>query len=299
VTPRVSVVTIFLNAGALLEEAIDSVRGQTFPSWELVLVDDGSSDDSTTIARRAAAEDPDRIRYVEHAGHENRGMSASLNLGVATARGELVAFLDADDVFLPDKLQVQVAHLDAHPDAGMVFGPMTYWYSWTGDAADRDRDHVFPMGQIAVGEVIRPPALFLAFVRVEATTPGMCSVLVRRSLVEELGGFEDEFVGPYSDQVLFYKIALRASVLTIDRPTDLYRQHDASTTSRTPRGQQEQWAARLLTWVEAWARGGPHADLVAREVRRIRRSRSWTSRAVRRARRARRGLARRFRRGRR
>src|SRR5919201_3701787 len=91
--PEVSVVTIFKDAGAFLEEAIDSVQAQTFPGWELLLVDDGSSDQSTAIAQRHAEIHSQRMSYFEHPHHANLGMSASRNLGIARACGEFIAFL--------------------------------------------------------------------------------------------------------------------------------------------------------------------------------------------------------------
>ncbi|HUG86498.1 MAG TPA: glycosyltransferase, partial [Euzebya sp.] len=96
--PLVSVVVPFYNDGQFLEDAIDSVRAQAFEEWELLLVDDGSTDGSTRVARRAAADHSGRIRYLDHPGHANRGAPASRNRGIAMARGSYVAFLDADDV---------------------------------------------------------------------------------------------------------------------------------------------------------------------------------------------------------
>ena len=87
--PLVSIVTIFYNAPVgFFEEAIASVRAQTEPGWELLLVDDGSTDESAVVARRAAAADPERVRVLTHEGGVNRGMSASRNLGIAAARGD-------------------------------------------------------------------------------------------------------------------------------------------------------------------------------------------------------------------
>src|SRR5437773_8185120 len=94
--PAVSVVVIFKDAGGFLAEAIASVLAQTFRDWELLLVDDGSTDTSSATARREAELDAGRVRYLDHPGHANRGMSATRNLGLAHARGEFVAFLDAD-----------------------------------------------------------------------------------------------------------------------------------------------------------------------------------------------------------
>src|SRR2546422_6997659 len=100
----VSVITIFYNAERFLREAIESVFAQTYYPWELLLVDDGSVDKSTDIALEYARIYPEKVRYVEHNGHRNLGMSASRNLGIAHAKGEYVTLLDADDVWFPQTL---------------------------------------------------------------------------------------------------------------------------------------------------------------------------------------------------
>ncbi|HVX29430.1 MAG TPA: glycosyltransferase family 2 protein, partial [Nitrolancea sp.] len=111
----VSVIIIFWNAEPFLAEAVASVVAQSHPDWELLLVDDGSTDGSTEIAKQLIASDPERMRYLEHPGHANRGMSASRNLGIAHARGAYLAFLDADDVWFPQALAEQVEILRAEP----------------------------------------------------------------------------------------------------------------------------------------------------------------------------------------
>ena len=138
--PLVSSIVIFLNAEKFIEEAIESIFAQTYNNWELLLVDDGSTDDSTQIALRYAERYPTRVRYLEHPGHQNCGMGASRNLGVRHAKGEYIALLDSDDVWLPHKLQQQVAILDSHTEAGMVYGLSQYWHSWTGKPEDAHRD---------------------------------------------------------------------------------------------------------------------------------------------------------------
>ena len=120
--PRVSVIIIFLNEERFLCEAVESVCAQTFGDWELFLGDDGSTDASAAIAQQLAATRPDRITYLTHAARENRGMSASRKLGLALARSEFVAFLDADDRWFPDKLERQIGLFAEHPDAQMVCG---------------------------------------------------------------------------------------------------------------------------------------------------------------------------------
>src|SRR5205085_967833 len=121
--PLVSIIIPFLNAGPFIEETIESVRAQTYAEWELLLADDGSTDSSTATAKRYAEGYSNRVRYLEHAGHVNRGLSATRNLGIRHSRGHLIAFLDADDVWLPHKLERQVAILNSQPEAAMVYGP--------------------------------------------------------------------------------------------------------------------------------------------------------------------------------
>src|SRR4051794_9610371 len=112
--PQVSAIIIFLNAERFIAEAIESVFAQTYDDWELLLVDDGSTDAGTTIARQCAERYPGRVRYLEHEGHRNRDMPATRNLGIRNAHGPYIAFLDADDVWLPHKLEQQVAILESH-----------------------------------------------------------------------------------------------------------------------------------------------------------------------------------------
>jgi hypothetical protein len=99
------------NGEAFLEQAMESILRQTFSSFELIVIDDGSTDRTAAIAEEFASGD-DRVRVL---GRPHEGLSAALNAGIAAARGEYVARMDADDISLPDRLQKQVAYLDAHP----------------------------------------------------------------------------------------------------------------------------------------------------------------------------------------
>jgi glycosyltransferase involved in cell wall biosynthesis len=224
---------IFLNAEKYIEEAIESVLKQSYSNWELILVDDGSTDRSTSIARRYAAGHGDRIRYVEHEGHENRGMSASRNLGVSFGTGEYVSFLDSDDMWLPGRLEHFVALVRAFPEAGMVYGPTLYWFSW---AKERGIDPPVPGQEDFAGHLdlppetlIGPPAPLRAFLQSGGgCLPGICSLLIRRHAYESVGGFEPSFKGLYEDQVFLSKMVLHHSVVTTDQVLDRYRQHSES-----------------------------------------------------------------------
>jgi glycosyltransferase involved in cell wall biosynthesis len=115
--PRVTVLTAFHNEERFLSATIDSVLKQSFADFELLLVDDASTDRSAEIVRGIA--DP-RIRLLSN--ESNLGLTKSLNRGIALARGEYVARLDANDLCLPERLRLQVAYLDAHPNVGVVGG---------------------------------------------------------------------------------------------------------------------------------------------------------------------------------
>src|SRR5260370_1091989 len=171
---------IFWNAEQFIREAVESVFAQSYADWELLLVDDGSTDASSGLARSYAACHPGRVRYLEHPGHQNRGMSASRNLGIRHALGRYIALLDADDVWLSAKLEQQVAILDSQPEAGMVCGPAQYWYSWSGNPEDIERDCVMRLC-VRPYTLVRPPALLRLFYPLgKGEAPGVCSLLLRR-----------------------------------------------------------------------------------------------------------------------
>ncbi len=267
--PLVSVITIFLDAAQFLRESIESVRSQTYSNWELLLVDDGSTDGSSEIAQHYAHQEPERIRYLEHPGHENRGMSAARNLGLAASRGEMIAFLDADDVFLSEKLERQVELLENHPQAGMVYGTTEYWFSWSGLVEDRERDRISPC-DLKPGTVVQPPALVRLFLQSKATVPCMGSILVRRDVVDEVGGFEDEFRGMFEDQVFYSKMGLETPILVSCECYDRYRQHAESCFSRAKQsGQVLSARRRYLLWLRAYLESRNEGDgPVSRDVSR-------------------------------
>lgn len=232
-TPLVSCIIIFLNGEAFLEEAIESVRSQTVSDWELILVDDGSTDGATEIARGYADKYPDKIIYTEHPNHENRGMSASRNAGLNRARGTYISFLDADDIWLPERLEVHSDILEAHPDVSMVMGPTLLWTSWNRPSDKRgrtwrDTDIVTELG-LPLDRALEAPIVAIGYLESHGgNVPGICSLLVRRRDLMAVGGFEDAFRTLYEDQVFFFKIGLNYKVMAIDRVLDYYRQHPDS-----------------------------------------------------------------------
>lgn len=243
--PRVSVICIFFNEERFLAEAVDSVLTQDFEDFELLLVDDGSSDGSTAIANSYVARDPDRIRYLTHPGGENRGMSATRNLGLRHARGEFVAMIDGDDCWTPDKLSQQVAILDANADAGMVCGAYIDWRSWSGG-----QDRICAPGPVAEG-ITFPPETTLAVYPLGRAQSGT-NALVRRAVVEKVGGYEDEFTGFYEDQVFLAKLFLETGAYWSPQVWFRYRRHPASCTLGVDGPQYGAMKTRFLDWFERY-----------------------------------------------
>lgn len=242
---RISVIIIFLDAIEYLNEAVDSVKAQTLEDWELVLVDDGSTDGSSALARELVAQDPLRMRYIDHPNHANLGMSASRNAGVEVARGSYLAFLDADDRYLPERLSSHVAILESNDRLAAVQGCLWYWKSWAGGA---DEQEIAPLG--SRHGVVQPPCLLDLLLRtLGGTAPGICSMTIRREVFLQLGGCEPAFKGLFEDQVLWSKLYLSYPVHVTSEPAVLYRQRADSSTGRA--GEAGMMAARriYLEWL--------------------------------------------------
>ncbi|MFK4809719.1 glycosyltransferase [Devosia sp. ZW T5_3] len=252
--PKVSIITPVLNAERFLQAAIDSVLAQTETDWELLLIDDGSTDASPEIAAIAAASDA-RVRTVSRPANARHGAAAARNAGLALAKGEFVAFLDADDLYEPQKLETELALLDAYLEAAMVYGPTLWWRD-----GERPWRWVEPM-QRQANRLHRPPALVSKVIlSLDWHVPCTCSVLIRRAAIAEIGGFEEQFT-LYEDQTLWTKLFLRYPVFIHDHCLSRYRQHEHSVSAEAIRsGQYQRHAehrsrAAFLDWVAQYLGG--------------------------------------------
>ena len=251
-TPLVSVITIFLNADRFIREAIDSVLAQDFTNFELILVDDGSSDDSSGIAREYADNFPEKVFYIEHGNHRNSGMSASRNLGIGHARGAYITFCDADDVWMPGKLSEQLKIFGSHPELGMVCGAAIYWRSWMGG-----EDQIVLSGHVQ-NIPLHPPAACLAVDPLGGAVAPCNDLLVRRDVVLQVGGFEDHFTGLYEDQAFLAKVYLAMPVYFSSRVWLKYRQHSKSCVATADRnGQYDGARRRFLEWFAGYVQALP------------------------------------------
>jgi glycosyltransferase involved in cell wall biosynthesis len=228
-SPLVSIVLCYYNEQQFLSEAVRSVIAQHYMNWELILVDDGSSDKSPAVAKEFALADPQRIRCIHHPGHCNEGLSASRNLGISIAQGEYVAFLDADDVWDPEKLTYQITILRRHPDVTVVLESSLYWNSWN----DSSKADVFiPVG--ASEGIYSPPELMLALYPLGAgAAPCPSGMIVHASVLKRFC-FEDSFKGiyqMYEDQAFLCKLYLKENVFVSAACHNKYRQRPSSLVS--------------------------------------------------------------------
>lgn len=169
--PKVSVIIPTYNRAHLIAASIVSVLEQTYSDFEIIVVDDGSTDD--TEQRVHGFTDP-RIIYIKQ---ENKGRSQARNCALDLARGRYIAFLDSDDLFLPDKLALQVAYLDSHPQVGMVY-TSAHCIDYSGNALNERY-----IASIS-GKIYKSIAFFRP---VTITLP---TVMARRELFAEVGGFD-------------------------------------------------------------------------------------------------------------
>ena len=191
--PMMSVIVPCYNAGRTIAETLQSVIGQSLSDWEAVILDDGSTDDSATVAEAFARRDP-RMRLVRRA---NSGVSATRNAGAAMARGRTLAFLDADDRWHPDYLQRMAAHLQGRPDIGIAFA-----VARIVDAEGR------PTGSYSS----RNPGPFTTFDFLSSNPTTTCSNLIaRRDVFNALGGFREDL--RHAEDQLFLIRAHLASIV--------------------------------------------------------------------------------------
>lgn len=134
--PLVSLLIPAYNAGAWLPAALDSALAQTHPRLEIIVVDDGSSDETPSILDAHARAHPDRIRFVTQ---PNRGQSAAVNRALAEARGDYVKFFDADDLLAPEAVAIQVAALEAAPPGRVAYGEWARFHRDPAEAEFRPR----------------------------------------------------------------------------------------------------------------------------------------------------------------
>lgn len=193
--PIVSVIIPTYNRAQMLRQAVESVLEQDYPCTEILVIDDGSVDDTPMVL----ADYEDRIRFFRQ---ENTGVSAARNLGIRASRGELIAFLDSDDYWLPEKLTTQVDWFLRHPEA-MICQTEEIWIR-NGRRVNPRQKHRKRAGDI-----------FIASLSLCLVSPS--AVMLRRNLLDETGLFDPELPA-CEDYDLWLRVSSRYQVGLIEKP---------------------------------------------------------------------------------
>lgn len=251
--PQVSIWILSYNYARYMREAIESVLAQTLQDFELIIVDDGSTDDSLAIAQEYAARHPGRVRVDRHPGGANRGVSATANLATRSARGKYWCGLPADDVLPPDSLAVRAAYLDAHPEADFVYG-----HVFTFDDADPSR------GSVSGRDVTMLPNPCEAFI-MGNPVPGM-SVMARRRCWTETGDHDEGL--DYSDWDFWFRMFARHCGAFIPAVLARQRFHGANYSLGHQLPKYRRYTDAVIRNLAAtWAAAVPHLDLPRNRAR--------------------------------
>jgi amino acid adenylation domain-containing protein len=209
----VSVIIPAYNSGEFLPQAIESVLAQTRPAIEIIVVDDGSTDDTKTICGRYP-----KVKYIYQS---NQGVSKARNTGIGASEGAYLIFLDSDDCLLPEAIEIGVNCLAAHPEAGFVFGRYLFQVA-------------NPDGSYTTRKLFdAPPATANYQTILAAQHKIQCATVVfRRAAIESVGGFDPSFV-PIEDLNLFLRVARAFPIYFHDRVVSEYRYHGGNVSSQS------------------------------------------------------------------
>lgn len=214
--PKVSVIIPVYNGEKYLRDAIGSVLAQTYTDFELIVVDDGSTDRSGRIVREEFG------HVAQYHYQPNGGSAKARNSGVKASRGRYIAFLDADDLWMPEKLALQVPVLDTRPEIGLVHS---------------DVEQVDPAGRHV--RVWKNSGRMDAYARrlVKGHVIAAYASLVRREILERVGGFDEDFpAAAYEDLEFSIRVGQVCEIYCVDRPLAKHRDHGESASSDEERG---------------------------------------------------------------
>lgn len=217
--PLVSVIMPAYNSCAYIAEAIRSVLDQDYEQLELIVVDDGSTDGTPDLARRFG----ERVQVIEQ---PNSGPAAARNRGVHAARGEFIAFIDSDDIWLPGKVRAQVDYLRNNPDVGVVFGRLVRWFA-NGEGLFESHPE-FPAPAPGHPIVAHESGWIYPEMLLDSVI-WIVSAMVRKSLWETLGGL-DESLRIGEDYDFFIRASRLCKMDELDLFVAFYRIHKQSTT---------------------------------------------------------------------
>ncbi|MHB8753369.1 MAG: glycosyltransferase [Candidatus Acidiferrales bacterium] len=217
--PRLCVVMSVFNGQAFLAEAIESILNQTFRDFEFIIIDDGSTDKTAEILSVYARDDA-RIRVIHH---ENKGRTASLNIGISVAKGDYIARMDADDIALPDRFQQQIDFLERYAEIGLLGGAI---------------DLIEDTGRVL--RTVQPPVedSEIKSMMLHSNPMWHPSVVMRKDVAVAAGGYRKAFKES-EDYDLFLRIGERSQLANLANPVLQYRVHAKQVSVRNMRHQVE------------------------------------------------------------
>jgi glycosyltransferase involved in cell wall biosynthesis len=223
--PRVSVIVPAYNAARFLPFSIESVIRQTYGQWELIVVDDGSTDETRELVGSYSQSLGEKLKYVYQS---NRGLPAARNTGIRNATGDLIALLDADDIWLPNRLDRSVAVMDGNPEVGLVHGRFE-----KVDVQGIPIPHLRPTFPLKILSGNISDHIYTRGVNL-----GCPTITFRKACVDQVGWF-DETMRATEDRDLWFRIARSYRVAFIDEVIAHYRVTPGSMSSDT---------TRMFTW---------------------------------------------------
>ncbi|MEO1005251.1 MAG: glycosyltransferase family A protein [Cyanobacteria bacterium J06638_38] len=241
--PQISIVVPAYNAAKTITETIESVQRQTINDWELIVVNDGSTDNTLEILKQIV--EP-RLKIISA---PNGGVSAARNLGIAQAQGKYIAFLDADDLWVADKLKLQLQALEQNPDAIVA-------YSWTCFMDEQQDGYVYhPSPPYNYSGDVYPRLLQGGFIHSGSNT------LVCKSALDRVGGF-DSRCDICEDWDMWVRLAAIGEFVVVPQYQIMYRRAAGSSTSRVERMYQQ----TLYTINKAFQAAPEHLQYIRRQT---------------------------------
>ena len=207
----VSIVIPSYNAEKHIIETINSVLSQSYKDWELILIDDGSTDNTAAIIKRFSEND-NRIKSYHQ---DNSGVSIARNYGLQKSSGEFIAFLDADDVWLPFFLEKKVNYLLNHPTIGAVNSKVTF--------IDGESNSIEGSAEGMKNEDVEGILTF----NTKNKTTGPSGILCRKECVKKIGGFNKKLSNT-ADKMFYLDLSKETTIINLDEFLWLYRFHDES-----------------------------------------------------------------------
>ncbi len=250
--PTFSIISSVYDHEAYVRQAVESVLAQTFTDWELILINDGSTDKSPALIDALANRDG-RIKPVHQA---NSGVAEARNRGIAMARGEWIAYLDSDDLWFPHTLQTYAAYLRQRSDTQFLFG---YMHRLRAERVSR----------LPAPWVSGPARTVDLFRRIFMAPTAVCH---QRALVNNVGGF-DRMMPACEDYDLFLRMSMHCDLEPLGAAIGLHRRHERNLSQRSGRSQVveaqmlDQFAAQAAHVIDAKVRAERVGQVYARAAR--------------------------------